>query len=127
MSVVWQPPPVPFPRRQPLVRLAADLDTGDGLLFERDRHAPFRLLPVRAEDWRQGRRSGDLVWARVTGLEVLPGGRRWWRPPDYPIALHCAFPQDGLLTITVLSDTPVVLCHGRPPAPDRPAPDRPAR
>ncbi|MFI6452996.1 hypothetical protein ACIBF6_15705 [Streptosporangium amethystogenes] len=100
----------------PTVQPAADLRNGHALLFERDPNRPFVTTPVRGEEWqRQGRRLTGLLWARVADLEPFAGGQRWWKPPVYPIALYCEFPAAGSITISVLSETLLVIQPQRPP------------
>lgn|GEM_PF-6228690 len=107
--------PADAPDQGAVVWPAGDLRNGHVLLFERDRDRPFVTTPVRGEKWRgQGHRLPGLLWARVTGLEPLAGGQRWWDPLVYPIALCCEFPAADSITITVLSDTLLVIQPSHP-------------
>ncbi|MEU6743015.1 hypothetical protein [Streptosporangium sandarakinum] len=66
---------------------------------------------MRGEEWRrQPHRLTDLLWARVTDLCPLPGGRR-----SHPIAVCCEFPAGDSLVTTVLSDALVVMEPRRSP------------
>lgn len=93
-----------------LVLPAAALSDGYALLFERDVDNPFVTTPVRGEDWRQpGHRFAGLLWAHVVALEPMAGGQRWWKPPVFPIAIHCKFPVGDSIVITILSDAVLVM------------------
>ncbi|MEV7013577.1 hypothetical protein [Streptosporangium sp. NPDC051022] len=92
-----------------VVRPAAELGNGYGLLFVRARYSVFQFIPLQGEHWKEPQPSSDLLWARVADLEPLPGGQRWWRPPIYPIALYCEFAAGGSIATIVLSDALVVM------------------
>ncbi|GAA3109817.1 hypothetical protein [Streptosporangium carneum] len=98
-----------------MIRPAAQLGNGYGLLFAQDRYNPFQLSPLRGEDWQAGRFASGLLWARVADLESLPGGQRWWKPPIHPVALYCEFTAGGSIALIVSSDALVVTRPQRSP------------
>ncbi|MEV7013927.1 hypothetical protein [Streptosporangium sp. NPDC051022] len=98
-----------------LVRPAAELRNGYGLLFVQDRYNAFQFTPLQGERWKEPQPSSDLMWARVADLEPLPGGQHWWRPPVHPIALYCEFAAGGSIATIVLSDALVVMRPRRLP------------
>ena len=117
MSTAKHTPVTTAHREEGVVRLAAELRTGYGLLFEHDTRIPFRLTPARAATWRAGGNVPGLVWGWVTDLEPLTVGGSRWRPPVYFIALYCTFPAGTPMSTLVASDTPVMLQPSRPPYP----------
>ncbi|WP_433367658.1 hypothetical protein [Streptosporangium sp. CA-115845] len=90
---------------------AENLRQGCFLAFERDREQPFRLVPVRGEEY--GQRAVDLVWGQVTRLCRLGNGGRERRPPLFLLAVCCSFDADACLITTLFNHSPVLL---RPPA-----------
>lgn len=90
---------------------AENLRQGCFLAFERDREQPFRLVPVRGEEY--GQRAVDLVWGQVTRLCRLGSGERGERPPTFLLVVCCSFDADASLVTTLFNHSPVLL---RPPA-----------
>ena len=107
-SLVWLP-------RSPgvvvgaLVRPAHHLRLGDCLAFERDDDQPFRITPVRGDDYEREPRGVDLVWGQVTHLERLGSGGRWWRPPTFLLSVSCSFCCGASIITTLFNQSPVLL------------------
>ena len=99
------------------VRPARELRAGWGLLLAYEKSVPFRLAPVRVQDWEAASEGPGLVWGRVGDQLPLTGGTE--RPGDQ-VTVFCELPHGASLITSVGVEVPVVL---RPePSPPRPTP-----
>ncbi|MER5619957.1 hypothetical protein ABT061_02800 [Streptosporangium sp. NPDC002544] len=95
-----------------LVRPAEELRLGDLLAFERDHDQPFRITPVRGDEYGRGHRSVDLLWGQVTQLGRLDSGGGWWKPTTFLLLICCSFVSDASLITTLFNHSSVLLSRG---------------
>lgn len=93
-------------------RPARELRAGWGLLLAYERSVPFRLAPVRAQDWEAASEGPGLVWGRVG--DHLPLTDDTERPGDQ-VTVFCELPGGASLITSVGGEVPVVLRPESPP------------
>lgn len=99
------------------VRLAKEVRDGWGLLLAYTADTPFRMAPVRAQDWKTTPEGPGLVWGRVSDHIPLSGntGRSGGQ-----VVVLCELPHGASLVTAVGREVPVVVRPESPPL--RPAP-----
>lgn len=94
------------------VRPAKEVRAGWGLLLAHEQNTPFRMAPVRAQDWKAAPDRPGLVWGRVSDQLPLTGNTD---RSAGQMVVFCELPDGASLTTAVGREVPVVVRPEFPP------------